>query len=729
MASALKVLGVGLTGVEPQLFFLNTDQILSVVISAGYIQAVAAQEGLALGTKFLVLASYNNGSGGTANDVFVPSFSGSVITLVPVAAVGGITGGEALGENYPIFAGVDGTTMQFNGIAPGTNVTMDLADNTITINASGGTITGGENLGGDVGLYAGVDGANLSFLGLTAGTNITLTPSGTDVTIDASGGSYTPFAYQYSYWVSPNGSDSNLGTSIETPWQTLTYAYSVAGRTGGTIYLMDGYEDFATINFTGSGVAIIGANAALVGTYTGAVGYMQIALLSNWTDQGSGQIIVGAATNCNFSSNSDQTTYISIQRAGGTITIGGSDTFISLYIGTLYDQNHSHGTLALTTGATVYLNTNIQYPVGITNDGSAYLNDILGATVPEAPSSSHVYQQSNWIDIFNGNNSALGTSIETPFLTYQHSVTAATTVDTLIFGTSIGFGTPDITTLGTGQNLITDAPGATFGTITIESADNFDMRAFEISSVIAGGNTQIFNAPLITSYTHNAGTSYLTTLEPANVFMHGGTLFLLGQDQVDAECTAGATYLSALNNMFLDATTNAFVFLMSPSTATITNDGSAVIQGFAGSTIYGPAAQDGIGFITATVDTPIDFSTLGSAAKVNVITAASSLVNPQYKVTNIYLNFGGTNFSGIGGDRDLALTDGTTQYTVIPAAVLQALAAVNAGWGSVSVPFPASAGINTLTVVSANLYLQYANGTTDYTAGSVTITVEYARVA
>jgi hypothetical protein len=65
---------------------------------------------------------------------------------------------------------------------------------------------------------------------------------------------------------------------------------------------------------------------------------------------------------------------------------------------------------------------------------------------------------------------------------------------------------------------------------------------------------------------------------------------------------------------------------------------------------------------------------------------------------------------------------------VIPAATLQALSALNAGWGSVSVPFPASAAINTLTQAGANLYLQYSGGTTDYTSGSVTITVEYARV-
>jgi hypothetical protein len=726
MASTLKVLGVGLTGVEPQLFFLNTDQILSVVTSAGYIQAVAAQEGLGLGTKFLVLASYNNGSGGSANDVFVPSFSGSVITLVPVAAIGGITGGESLGGTDAIYAGIDGTNLTFKGLTAGSNVTLTPSGTDITIAASAG-ITGGSNLGGDIGLYEGVSGSNLTFLGLTAGTNITLTPSGTDVTIDASGGSYTPHAYKNVYWVATNGSDSNLGTSIETPWLTLPHAYSIARITGGVINLMGQFSDASTISFNGEAVTIIGPAASLTGSYTGYVAYMQIGALSNWTDQGSGEIIAGSATNCNFSNNVDQTTYVSIQRGGGTITIGGAATFISLYIGTLYDQTHSPGTLALTTGATIYLNTDIQYPTGITNDGSAYLNDILGATIPKAVASSHVYQQSNWIDELNGNDSALGTSIETPLLTYQTSVTNASTVDTLIFGETLSPSASDITTLGTGQTLFIDSPGATFGTITIGTNDNLDARAYLINTIIAGGNAQIFNASEISNYTHNFGTSYVTSLRGSAVSVTGGVFFLTAQDSIAATCTGGVSYLSGLNNMAISASTDAFVFVMSPSAATIGHDGTAVVQGFAGSTIYGPAAQDNIGFITATVDTPVDFSTLGGGAEVNVIRAASALVNPQYKVTGIYLNFGGTNFSG-GGDRDLALTDGTTQYTVIPAATLQALASVNAGWGSVSVPFPASAGINTLTVASANLYWQYANGTTDYTAGSVTLTVEYARV-
>ena len=115
------------------------------------------------------------------------------------------------------------------------------------------------------------------------------------------------------------------------------------------------------------------------------------------------------------------------------------------------------------------------------------------------------------------------------------------------------------------------------------------------------------------------------------------------------------------------------------------------------------------------------------AASGHVALQASSAAK-QYKIRNIQLNSGGTNFSGGGGDRDLAITDGTTVYSVIPAATLQAL--VNAGWGiSADVPFPAAAAINVSSVAGLPIYAVYANGTLDYSAGSLVISIEVERVA
>jgi len=123
-------------------------------------------------------------------------------------------------------------------------------------------------------------------------------------------------------------------------------------------------------------------------------------------------------------------------------------------------------------------------------------------------------------------------------------------------------------------------------------------------------------------------------------------------------------------------------------------------------------------------DVTATHTTLATAGKVNLITAADGTA--QYKVRELWLNLVGTNFSGGSGDRLLSITDGTNVYSVIPATDIQTL--VNAGWGAVALPWPASVSINTSTVAGANLYMQYSGGTTDYTAGSLTVTIGYEQV-
>lgn len=114
------------------------------------------------------------------------------------------------------------------------------------------------------------------------------------------------------------------------------------------------------------------------------------------------------------------------------------------------------------------------------------------------------------------------------------------------------------------------------------------------------------------------------------------------------------------------------------------------------------------------------------AAGGSVTLTASSGVK-QYKIRSLQINRGGTNFSGGGGDRLGEVTDGTTVYSVIPAASLQTLA--NAQWGATALPNPASTAINTSTTAGANLTFKYSGGTTDYTAGSVVISGIVERVA
>lgn len=123
-------------------------------------------------------------------------------------------------------------------------------------------------------------------------------------------------------------------------------------------------------------------------------------------------------------------------------------------------------------------------------------------------------------------------------------------------------------------------------------------------------------------------------------------------------------------------------------------------------------------------DVTVNQAALASAGSVVLFSGSGAI---QYRIKELFLNSGGTNFSGGGGDRLGQVTDGTTVFSVVPAATMQSLA--NARWGSTAVPFPASAPIDTKTAAGANLVFKYSGGTTDYTAGSLVISGTLERIA
>lgn len=116
---------------------------------------------------------------------------------------------------------------------------------------------------------------------------------------------------------------------------------------------------------------------------------------------------------------------------------------------------------------------------------------------------------------------------------------------------------------------------------------------------------------------------------------------------------------------------------------------------------------------------------LASAGEVVLLDAEAGT---KWKCREIILSGAGTNFSGGGGDRDLAITDGTTVWTVIPAATLQALAVGR--WGDAVVPWPAIASdLTAQTQRSADIVAKYSGGTTDYAAGSCTLYIVTERMS
>lgn len=98
----------------------------------------------------------------------------------------------------------------------------------------------------------------------------------------------------------------------------------------------------------------------------------------------------------------------------------------------------------------------------------------------------------------------------------------------------------------------------------------------------------------------------------------------------------------------------------------------------------------------------------------------------RYLVRDIVLVGGGTNFSA-GGDRLLDLTDGTSVYTTVPNASLEAAPAVSQRWGSTAVPF-VTGTVATPTVAGQNLRFAYSGGTTDHDAGALTFLISIEEI-
>lgn len=111
-----------------------------------------------------------------------------------------------------------------------------------------------------------------------------------------------------------------------------------------------------------------------------------------------------------------------------------------------------------------------------------------------------------------------------------------------------------------------------------------------------------------------------------------------------------------------------------------------------------------------------DASVTTAALNSGAVTLFTSSGSKQYKVVALWLNYGANLTTG---NKNLAISDGTTTYSVIPSASLLTL--VNAQWGSTALPFPSSAALTTSTAAGASLTATYSGGTTNYDSGSTIV--------
>jgi parallel beta-helix repeat protein len=121
----------------------------------------------------------------------------------------------------------------------------------------------------------------------------------------------------------------------------------------------------------------------------------------------------------------------------------------------------------------------------------------------------------------------------------------------------------------------------------------------------------------------------------------------------------------------------------------------------------------------------VTFTELAAGATKKIID--STLAGERWRIIDIIAV--GLTAADAGGDRGLGLTDGTSVYTVIPAATLKT-ANFQGRWGSTNVPFSAVASAMIQpTVAGTDLVAYWSGGTTDYTAGVFNIQVTAERIA
>ena len=206
-------------------------------------------------------------------------------------------------------------------------------------------------------------------------------------------------------------------------------------------------------------------------------------------------------------------------------------------------------------------------------------------------------------------------------------------------------------------------------------------------------------------------------LSQGNIVNNGTGAFIIGAQLigVDIANTGGG-------NVFYDAAVR------------IGNDGTGVVGinalGTTSPQFTVPAQLiDTVGghYNASITSTPITSAALMSGGSVSILPTNDATA--QYQILGITLNgVSGTDFSGGGGDRDLIITDSTNTWSEIPAAMLQAFAGFNGVWGSTFVPLPMTIDTSQLTQSGAQVQAMYANGTADYSAGSLTITLQYTRI-
>ncbi len=289
----------------------------------------------------------------------------------------------------------------------------------------------------------------------------------------------------------------------------------------------------------------------------------------------------------------------------------------------------------------------------------------------------------------------------------------------------------------------------------ITSGSSGDAGTFISFPATAANGTLIFKAV-------NAGGAFDTTVSNAGSVLQTQVIsipdsgastanFIVSKSAADQHITVSGLQADA-GPLISGISTGGFVGLLKafPTTATsgfIALQGAVNASGNFGTTISNSLAQAQAQVITIpdvgaatgqfvlsqskiptnnvafTIVKTATFTALGTAGKVNLVVHPTA--TSQFAVLDIKV-LKSTGLSGGGGDRLLAVSDGTIVFNNagITAALLGT--PILTLWGGTGNPL--AVGTSEVCTAGADVFLQYTGGGTDYTAGSVQVAVTMVQV-
>lgn len=274
------------------------------------------------------------------------------------------------------------------------------------------------------------------------------------------------------------------------------------------------------------------------------------------------------------------------------------------------------------------------------------------------------------------------------------------------------------------------APGSvTLPTIANHIATYLDVNGSlgeDAATAINGGNIQAGlsgTAGTVASFPATALKGSLVLKAIANT---GNTLSTISNDAMGQATVVNIPDpVNAIAQFLIGATATPFVsgnFPQNSGTAGLMVDSGIAANKLQTSALASPDTISDLIWI----DVPLGQAALASSGHVTIQASSGA---KQYIVRDIRVNYGASGLSGGGGNRLITVTDGTTIWNNAGLTAALLGTPINTVWGGTGNPLPGTVAMNTASVAGSPIYAVYSGGTTDYTAGSVTISVLVQRTA